>query len=292
MKTSFFLQRKSFSSPLFFGVMYLSLIPFFALIFTFFLPDHFALTNLKREKGFETERKILAEQLAYSMLDLVKYTESKLRYGNATWHYFGRTGGMDTLVPLREKELASFYRENNGLVYGPYEVSGIKDISLRDEDLEFVLMMTLDSAHSGPLSLLEHRCTQRKDWIDCTNKLIPSTYPGIDELGIECVRGAFDPTRCNTYSFWLEALDDPRHVELSERYKELRSAFLLFHSDTQFLPTIDTYFRMLYFSTVTITTLGYGDILPISNLARIMVSIESIVGIVVIGLFLNAVGRK
>lgn len=45
--------------------------------------------------------------------------------------------------------------------------------------------------------------------------------------------------------------------------------------------------RMLYLSAVTITTLGYGDIMPLSTRARFMISLESIFGIVVIGFFIS-----
>ncbi|GAB6109065.1 ion channel [Fusibacter bizertensis] len=38
----------------------------------------------------------------------------------------------------------------------------------------------------------------------------------------------------------------------------------------------------IYFSVVTFTTVGFGDILPVSNLARIFVILESIVSMVVI----------
>lgn len=46
--------------------------------------------------------------------------------------------------------------------------------------------------------------------------------------------------------------------------------------------------RMFYLSAVTITTLGYGDIVPISTMARILVALEAILGVVVVGLFLNS----
>ena len=45
----------------------------------------------------------------------------------------------------------------------------------------------------------------------------------------------------------------------------------------------------LYFSTVTITTLGYGDITPLVGLGRLVTASESLLGVVTIGLFLNAV---
>ena len=50
--------------------------------------------------------------------------------------------------------------------------------------------------------------------------------------------------------------------------------------------------RMLYLSTVTVTTLGYGDIVPLTTTARSLVASESILGIILIGLFLNSLARE
>jgi len=47
----------------------------------------------------------------------------------------------------------------------------------------------------------------------------------------------------------------------------------------------------LYFSAVTITTLGYGDISPTNDLGRVIAATESVLGITLIGLFLNALSR-
>lgn len=45
---------------------------------------------------------------------------------------------------------------------------------------------------------------------------------------------------------------------------------------------------MFYFSSVTITTLSYGDIEPLIDLRRWMVAIDAILGIVLPGLFVNS----
>jgi hypothetical protein len=50
--------------------------------------------------------------------------------------------------------------------------------------------------------------------------------------------------------------------------------------------------RMLYLSATTITTLGPGDITATSSLARFLVGLEAVLGVVVIGLFLNAVASR
>jgi hypothetical protein len=52
------------------------------------------------------------------------------------------------------------------------------------------------------------------------------------------------------------------------------------------------FIRMFYLSASTITTLGYGDIVPITQTARIAVSLEAIFGIMTLGLFLNALSHE
>jgi len=52
------------------------------------------------------------------------------------------------------------------------------------------------------------------------------------------------------------------------------------------------YERMLYLSAMIITTVGSGDILPVSRRARLAVSVEAVFGIIVIGLFLNSLAAK
>jgi hypothetical protein len=49
------------------------------------------------------------------------------------------------------------------------------------------------------------------------------------------------------------------------------------------------YWRLVYLSAITITTVGYGDIVPISGLTRLLVAIEATFGIVLLGLFVNSV---
>jgi len=46
------------------------------------------------------------------------------------------------------------------------------------------------------------------------------------------------------------------------------------------------FMRMLYLSMVTITTLGYGDIVPLTDTARLLVGFEAVLGIVILGLII------
>ncbi len=50
--------------------------------------------------------------------------------------------------------------------------------------------------------------------------------------------------------------------------------------------------RMLYFSVVTVTTLGYGDITPVTSMTRFLVGSEAVLGVLLVGLFLNSLTRR
>ncbi len=53
-----------------------------------------------------------------------------------------------------------------------------------------------------------------------------------------------------------------------------------------------SYWRMFYFSTMVLTTVGFGDIVPMTPLARAVVTGEAILGVIIIGLFLNAIAFR
>lgn len=55
---------------------------------------------------------------------------------------------------------------------------------------------------------------------------------------------------------------------------------------------LETLPRMMYLSSVTITTLGYGDLVPIRNASRMLVAVEALLGPVLLGFALNAVARR
>ncbi|MFT7356098.1 MAG: hypothetical protein ACI92T_003149 [Pseudoalteromonas distincta] len=53
-----------------------------------------------------------------------------------------------------------------------------------------------------------------------------------------------------------------------------------------------SFIKSFYFSVITITTLGYGDITPKSDSAMLLTSVEALLGIFVIGIYLNAIAHN
>ncbi len=58
------------------------------------------------------------------------------------------------------------------------------------------------------------------------------------------------------------------------------------------MTTDGSFWRMLYLSAVVETTLGLGDIVPMTAAARILVALQAITGVILAGLFLNAAAYR
>ncbi|MEM7106365.1 MAG: potassium channel family protein [Bacteroidota bacterium] len=79
--------------------------------------------------------------------------------------------------------------------------------------------------------------------------------------------------------------------EISKTTEELMET--LFHAGKGFPHnTIGTYPRMLYMSATTLTTLGLGDVTPVTNTSRLLVVLESMLGIILMGLFVNSLATE
>lgn len=56
--------------------------------------------------------------------------------------------------------------------------------------------------------------------------------------------------------------------------------------------TVEILFQNMYFSAVTFTTLGYGDIQPASQTAKLLASVESLLGALLMALLVFVLGRR
>lgn len=59
------------------------------------------------------------------------------------------------------------------------------------------------------------------------------------------------------------------------------SALVIFNVEPE---TFNTFFDAIYWATVSLTTVGYGDIYPISSVGKIITMISSIIGVAIIAL--------
>jgi Ion channel len=75
-------------------------------------------------------------------------------------------------------------------------------------------------------------------------------------------------------------------VQLSE--KQRGDLFSILNVERGFPADAEgTFLRMLYFSAITITTVGYGDIVPLTHWGRLLAACEATLGIVLLGLLVS-----
>lgn len=157
--------------------------------------------------------------------------------------------------------------------------------------------------------------------IQLINKFIPFGYeynPSIDSIGYKFIRTVstlipYDLHLANYYrnGIWSVLLKVEKqdswppgfspddililfhgnrfilNIEVAEQLSELVQTYRGSPNNTT-----DNFLRMLYLSAITITTVGYGDIVPVTNWTRGLVAIEAVWGIIIIGLFLNSLADK
>ncbi|WP_368408806.1 potassium channel family protein [Haloarchaeobius amylolyticus] len=58
------------------------------------------------------------------------------------------------------------------------------------------------------------------------------------------------------------------------------------------LLTSDTLLQSWYFSVITFTTIGYGDLYPLGTISQILVCVESLAGSILVALFIFVLGRR
>ena len=69
-------------------------------------------------------------------------------------------------------------------------------------------------------------------------------------------------------------------------------ALMFYFYHTNFNGLDENYFSAFYYSVVTFTTLGYGDITPQGGWARLLVMLEVVLGYVTLGVFVYLLSRK
>lgn len=248
-----------------YALIYLALIPIFAAIY-YHLPLHFYHSTIQYENTMSHETTYVTRELAELILKHYEEQDPSNEIRNS-WDSTKVDGYIITL-----DKLPSAIRVENDVVTFPLRVMVENKERVRSFTLtvrfniapEANRYYEVDSADSGEVKTL-------------TIEGFPTSGDLANEKLQQDIEHALFPS------------DITEGVELrvpDYLLTDLRN----YASGVRGMPSgmSGNFIRMLYLSASTITTLGYGDIVPITTVSRLLVSIESIMGIVLIGLFLNA----
>lgn len=247
-----------------YAIIYLLLIPIFATVY-YFLPNQFYHSTVQYEYSVSSEAKYIRQALYNEITDNLKQVSNDKNIVISGWElkpnllYIHSLKATDDVVSFR----ISFILEKNSL--------NNREELLFDPLVKFPSYTRFDSTDSSETNLF--------DWKFLTiEELEPTSY---DAPSKEQMVAALFPNNGSQFA---------ANVHFIKIKPKLSVQIQAFASGTQGFPSgiSGNYVRMFYLSASTITTLGYGDITPITTLSRLLVSIESICGIVLIGLFLNA----
>jgi hypothetical protein len=247
------------------AICYFSVIPIFACIYYFSLPNDFYHPNLKFEKNFILDEKYLINEITQQIIKTI-------RNANGDKKPIYRQDILETdkiLIIYSEVNGKELTLETRVTLSHPSGTSFFKYITIKlplyDELSPFYLIYdeSMDSSlHNDRLLRVKiedlSRYDDKKQLIEI---IFPTSHP-------------FDAL--------VMPINDKLDKMIINYYKGLQGNACNISGN---------FMRMFYFSTVTITTLGYGDIVPLSTAARTWVSIESILGMVLIGLFLNSLKK-
>jgi hypothetical protein len=243
------LNKKS----IFFAIIYLALIPIFAFLF-YLQSDKFYHSTIKVERNFITEQSKILTSLQEIMINnfISVHKDTMLKSG---------------LFSIKDVELYNLsYSE------GYYYFDLMADLNGRQKELppdpltfKFCLSWATkidDNSKEYGVDL-----SDRKEVTDLLSEIFPSSRKEVRENSL---------------------MNNGRGYIVINN--SLENRLVNYRNTLQGIPakSEDNFIRMLYLSSITITTVGFGDIVPTSSYTRILVSIEAVLGIILIGLFINS----
>jgi Ion channel len=258
--------KKLWRKPSFWASVYLALIPTFA-FFYYLLPNSFHHGTIRFEQYLEQDKENILKSLKESIVSSFekKYGAKIATIGDCKMNI----QGLDIYnleVEGKKYSFRSLYSCNKD----------IDDMLFGKMKLSFYAKKVTMSENSNQTYFIYAEEMQG------TSVKMDSLFPGFEKWHVELARDEPEEYYNNNNFGYLTVSP------------ELQNQLIAYADGAAGLPSQSSgsFWRMLYLSAITITTVGFGDIVPITNFARILVSAEAVLGIVLIGLFLNSLAEK
>jgi hypothetical protein len=245
------------------AALYIVLIPVMAVVYVALGEGAFFDSNLTREAGFTSDRTHLEESLSKEIDRAVLARHARWSAGSAQFHFDALPTVSQIMQPAVAKpslvvRVSSSFSSRHVAAGGPkwfvIELNGISEISPAGS-----ISSTFGVEATGPYGVGASAVVEQEV---PTDVLFPPQQAGYQ----------------------------PRLVVTGQVAEAMQSLYHAYAGDPSHISGL--FGRMLYFSATIATTLGLGDIQPVSGHARNAVTVEAVLGILFAGLFLNAIARR
>ena len=247
------------------ALLYLALIPIYAAIYYFLIPNHFYHSTVQYEQSFNQD----ASNILKGLKDEI----------------------TNNFREKHKSDIATIYGYN--IHIGSLK---IRELNIKEDEVSFSLGFNIGRPDAGGhLSpIVKYSLKDREELLELAKgEWIHNKFLTTEELEVPLPQL---PDNANMYDLLRTiiprdyAKDVVPDVVMMPISSKLDSEIRNYASGTRGFPAKSSghFMRLLYLSAITITTVGYGDILPITTTARALVSSEAILGIIIIGLFLNS----
>ena len=244
------------------AIVYVALIPAYALIYSF-LPSHFYHSTLRDEFAMQAKETSLCADLRRTMID-----GFRKRHGEAT---IVRKG---LRLDPNDFTVTSLMPELDGFSFSLKTSTTLDDYPTLERMFHYRRVFLKRPA---AVSEAGEMASELWEWSNPWKVVIDGTSSmEYAEFGFDDVFGSDDGQLTLLLPTWLTDEITAYFAAARGRDVSLSGRFL----------------RMVYLSAVTVTTLGYGDIVPLTNCARLLISSEAVLGLVIIGFFINAAINK
>jgi len=247
--------------------VFLAYIGLFASFYAFVIPNHFAFSSAEYSENFRIENKALASHLEEILTVALNQDDQNKTHLNLGSEFRSKFDPYDNFEKFDPKDRLLFEVRIGRIITTPGEERQ-SDMTL----IRFVMTVWYDLTSLDEVTKFNAGVME----VPCSIEI--AQFPGsdIEPYGI---------VRCSANLDRLWNFDSPGEYFLygsNYRHPVVEQLQDLGNARFNHLER-GMFWRMFYFSAVTATTLGYGDIIPVTNTARMTVAIQSVLGLFLMG---------
>jgi hypothetical protein len=299
MNTDYWGKIKFYSKKWLYLLIYIAMIFIFAIIYNCF-PNEFYHSSIQKETSYKQHKVVACAVIKQSLINAIEENLPSEDGNKRNFQYRKNTKADDKNSIVAVSDYLEYLGNEQIKLFT--HVSIVKDHEMIGEmELEFILELLDNEWENGSIFLANSEDNEVKKQEVFIKKILsmadatysvshdPISFKLIDVKVKETLAVNAETTNLLKEISKLSKREIPVAIDIEKSpYVEI------FLQESEGIPSskVDNFLRLLYFSAVTVTSVGFGDIVPLTIRARMLVGLEAVSGLIIIGLFLNSLTEK